>query len=66
MESLRELTNIELDEVNGGAAASAATTSGGTAFTIASAGPAQAVALITATFAVTSISVGPFAAGFAF
>jgi hypothetical protein len=62
MKSLRELTDTELDEVNGGAAAAAATSGGNVAFALASA-TAQAT-LVPGLIATTSL--GNFAVGFAF
>jgi hypothetical protein len=65
MESLREfpreLTDIELDEVNGGAAAAAASTGGNTAFALGS-----TTAQTTLTGIAATASIGPFAVGFAF
>jgi hypothetical protein len=57
----RELTDIELDEVNGGAAAAAATTGGNTAFALGS-----ALAQTTITPIAATASLGGFAVGFAF
>jgi hypothetical protein len=62
MEFPRELTEIELDEVSGGAAAAGATSGGNTAFALASA-TAQAT-LVPGLIATTSL--GNFAVGFAF
>jgi hypothetical protein len=58
----RELTDIELDEVSGGAASAASTTGGNVAFALSSAGPAQ----VTVTGIAATASFGPFAVAFAF
>ena len=62
MEFPRELTDIELDEVNGGAAAAAATTTGDHAG--AAAGTGITAINVPGSFAVAN--VGAFAFGFAF
>ena len=64
MESLREfpreLTDIELDEVSGGAASAASTTGGNVAFALSS-----TTAQITLTTVAQTASIGPFAVAFA-
>jgi len=58
----RELTDIELDEVSGGAASAASTSTGSVAFALSSSGPTQ----ITITGIAATASAGPFAVAFAF
>jgi len=62
MESLRELTDIELDEVNGGAAAAAVTTTGNVAFALSS----DTIQATLVPGLIATVSVGPFAVAFAF
>jgi hypothetical protein len=56
----RELTDIELDEVSGGAASAASTTGGNVAFALSS-----TTAQVTVTGIAAIASVGPFAVAFA-
>jgi hypothetical protein len=62
MEFPRELTDIELDEVNGGAAAAVASTSANTAFALAS----DTIQVTLVPGLVATASVGGFAVSFAF
>jgi hypothetical protein len=62
MESLRELTDIELDEVNGGAAGAVASSSANTAAALAS--DTIQVTIVPGLIATTS--AGGFAVSFAF
>ena len=62
MESLREVTDIELDEVNGGAAAAAATTGGNVAFALSS----ESIQVTVVPGLVQTASIGPFGLAFAF
>jgi len=56
----RELTDIELDEVSGGAASAASSTGGNVAFALSS-----DVAQVTITGIAATASIGPFAVAFA-